>query len=52
MIFSAQKPEDIAKYIYDISAEEYKGDDIRVCALGGIREGNEWKIAYINRHKG
>jgi IMP cyclohydrolase len=47
-----QTPEEIAKFIYDISAETYKGDDIRVCAIGGIREGNEWKIAHINRHKG
>ena len=49
---AAQTPEEIARFIYDISAETYKGDDIRVCAIGGIREGNTWKIAHINRHKG
>jgi IMP cyclohydrolase len=49
---TAQTPEELAKFLYDISAETYKGDDIRVCAIGGIREGNAWKIAHINRHKG
>jgi IMP cyclohydrolase len=49
---AAQTPEEIARFIYDISEESYKGDDIRVCAIGGIREGNVWKLAHINRHKG
>ena len=49
--FRGETPEELAKFIYDISAETYKGDDIRVCAIGGIREGNAWEIALINRHK-
>jgi IMP cyclohydrolase len=49
---AAQTPEEIARFIYGISEESYKGDDIRVCAIGGIREGNMWKLAHINRHKG
>jgi IMP cyclohydrolase len=48
---SAKTPQEIAGFIYDISATEYKGDDIRVCAIGGIRTGTTWKTALINRHK-
>jgi len=49
---AAQTPEEIAEFIYGLSAVTYKGDDIRVFAIGGIREGNAWKVALINRHKG
>jgi IMP cyclohydrolase len=49
---AAQTPEEIAQFIYGISDVAYKGDDIRVCAIGGVREDNVWKIALINRHKG
>jgi IMP cyclohydrolase len=46
---TAQK---IADFIYEISAATNKGDDIRVCAIGGTRgEDNTWKLALINRHK-
>jgi IMP cyclohydrolase len=49
----ANTPQKIAEFIYEISAADYKGDDIRVCAIGGIRgEDNTWKLALINRHKG
>lgn len=44
-------PQEIANFVYDISAAEYKGDDIRVCAIGGIRIGNTWQTALINRHR-
>ncbi len=51
--FDATTPQEIAKFIYEISAETYKGDDIRVCAIGGVREANNtWKVAFINRHQG
>lgn len=51
--FDAESPEDVAGYIYDISAETYHGDDIRVCAVGGVRQPDDltWKMAVINRHK-
>jgi IMP cyclohydrolase len=49
---AAQNAGELAEFIYDISAVDYKGDDIRVCAVGGIREGTAWQIAHINRHKG
>ena len=48
----AQTPQEIADFIYNISAETYQGDDIRVCAIGGTRVENNWKTALINRHKG
>ncbi len=44
-------PQELAKYLYEISATSYKGDDIRVCAIGGVRDGNTWATALINRHK-
>ena len=51
--FDAETPEDIAGFIYDISAETHQGDDIRVCAIGGVRSADNlsWKTAIINRHK-
>jgi IMP cyclohydrolase len=49
---TAKTPQEIADYLYEISAMDYQGDDIRVCAVGGVREGNNWKTALINRHKG
>ncbi|MHB8104284.1 MAG: IMP cyclohydrolase [Dehalococcoidales bacterium] len=48
----AVNPQEIADFIYEISAATYKGDDIRVCAIGGVREANNtWSVAFINRHK-
>lgn len=47
----ARRPKELAEFIYGISAVSYKGDDIRVCAIGGMRTGNNWKTAIINRHK-
>lgn len=46
-------PQEIADFIYEISAAANQGDDIRVCAIGGVRGAdNTWKTALINRHKG
>jgi IMP cyclohydrolase len=51
--FSAISSQEIADFIYEISALTYQGDDIRVCAIGGVREAdNTWRLALINRHKG
>lgn len=51
--FNAETPEELADYMYNMSAASYKGDDIRVCAIGGIRSEDNltWKVAIINRHK-
>jgi IMP cyclohydrolase len=47
----AETPGKLARYLYDLSEETNEGDDIRVCAVAGVRTGNEWKLAMINRHK-
>jgi IMP cyclohydrolase len=44
-------PEEIAKYLFDISAASYKGNDIRVCSVAGIRSANlTWGLALKNVH--
>lgn len=48
---NAAAPQEIADFIYEISAASHRGDDIRVCAIGGVRSGNIWKVAFVNRHK-
>lgn len=49
----ARTPQEIADFLYEISAAQNKGDDIRVCAIGGVREADgTWKTAFINRHQG
>jgi IMP cyclohydrolase len=48
----AATPQALAEFLYEISAISYQGDDIRVCAVGGVRTGNTWQVAHINRHKG
>ena len=48
-----ETPEEIAKYIYSISEASYRGDDIRVCVIGGVRrkENNTWDMTIRNRHE-
>ena len=48
--FTGSTPHELAQYLYDISAADYKGEDIRVCALGAIYSGNAWSVAIINKH--
>lgn len=48
--FSGETAQELTDFIYGISAATYQGDDIRVCAIGGILEGNTWKLALVNRH--
>lgn len=52
LVCDAETPEALADYIYGISAAENNGDDIRVCAVAGVRQGDNltWKLSYINRH--
>jgi IMP cyclohydrolase len=49
--FEGKTPEELAKYLYDLSEASNEGDDVRVCAIGAVRTGNTWKLAVINRHK-
>ena len=48
----AGSPQEIADFLYGISEATNKGEDIRVCVIGGIRTGGMWKTAVINRHSG
>jgi IMP cyclohydrolase len=45
-------PVEIAEYIYGTSAATYQGDDIRVCAIGGVLSDDKktWELSMINRH--
>ncbi len=48
--FDGATPQALAKHLYEMSAATYKGEDIRVCAVGGIFNGSSWDIAIINRY--
>ncbi len=52
--FSAKTPEELAEFIYNISAATYQGEDIRVCTVGGVLSGDNhiWNLAIINKHQG
>ena len=43
---------EIAKYVYEISAAMNQAEDIRVCAIGGVRsiDKKTWELSMINRH--
>jgi IMP cyclohydrolase len=47
--FSGETPQDLATNLYDISAADCKGFDIRVCAVAAIHSGAKWEIAIINK---
>jgi len=48
----ASRPKELAETMFELTKEEYKGDDIRVSAIAGIRDDDNvtWKLAHINRH--
>jgi len=50
--FRGKTAEELAEYLYEISAATNKGDDVRVCAIGGIRseDNRTWNLAMKNRH--
>jgi len=47
-----ETPEEIAGFIYNISAAANQGDDIRVSAIGGVLSDDmrTWNLSIINRH--
>jgi IMP cyclohydrolase len=48
---SAKTARDLAEYLYDISEATNQGDDIRVCAIGGVLSSNgKWSHHIINKH--
>lgn len=48
--FHGKTAEALAKHLYDMSAADYKGDDIRICAVAGIYSGGRWEISILNKH--
>jgi IMP cyclohydrolase len=48
--FEVGTPEELGNHLFDISAVSYEGGDIRVCSIGGIYLGGEWKLAIRNSH--
>jgi len=50
--FNGEDAKELAEYLYKLSEASYKGDDIRVCAVGGIYSAGKWAIAMLNRHQG
>ncbi len=41
---------EIARFLFDISAASNKGQDIRVCALGGVLTSGGWQLSMVNAH--
>ena len=50
--FRGTDAHELAEHLFDLSAATYNGEDIRVCAVGGICTAGKWSIAFINKQKG
>jgi IMP cyclohydrolase len=50
--FNGKEAQELADYLYKLSEASYKGEDIRVCTVGGIYSAGKWTIAMVNRHQG
>ncbi len=52
LVCDAETPEDLAGFIYEISAAQNNGQDIRVTAVAGVRrdDGLTWRLYHRNRH--
>lgn len=49
---SGKTAKDLAEYLFDISEATNQGEDIRVCAIGGILATNgNWSQHIINKHQ-
>jgi IMP cyclohydrolase len=48
--FKGGTAEDLAAFLFDISAASNKGNDIRVCTVAGVRSNSKWEIAIKNVH--
>ena len=48
----AAKPKELADTLYELTKAEYKGDDIRVSSVAGVRDDDNitWKLDHVNRH--
>jgi len=49
--FQGKTPIELAEHLFEVSKATYNGDDIRVCAVGGIRSDDKrtWQVAMRNR---
>jgi IMP cyclohydrolase len=49
--FNGKTPIELAEHLFEISKASYNGDDIRVCAVAGIRseDNRTWQVAMRNR---
>jgi IMP cyclohydrolase len=49
--FKGKTPIELAEHLFEVSKAVYNGDDIRVCAVGGIRSEDKrtWQVAIRNR---
>ncbi|MGP8079682.1 MAG: IMP cyclohydrolase [Dehalococcoidales bacterium] len=49
--FNGKTAIELAEHLFEISKAAYNGDDIRVCAVGGIRSEDKhtWQVAMRNR---
>lgn len=49
--FKGKTAIELAEHFFEISKADYNGDDIRVCAVGGIRSDDKhtWQVATRNR---
>jgi hypothetical protein len=49
--FKGKTAIELAEHLFEISKAVYNGDDIRVCAIGGIRSEDKhtWQVAMRNR---
>jgi IMP cyclohydrolase len=45
---TATSPDGIAKYLFEISSANNKGQDIRVCTVGGVRFAKGWTVSIVN----
>lgn len=52
--FNGKSARELAKYLFDLSAASYNGEDIRVCSVAGIYSATtrRWAIEMVNRHQG
>jgi IMP cyclohydrolase len=50
--FKVEQDGKLARTLFDISSADYKGNDIRVCAIGGVcSERQNWNFSIVNVHQ-
>jgi IMP cyclohydrolase len=48
--FKGSDSKALAENLFTLSEATHMGDDIRVCAVGGIYTAGKWSIAFVNKH--